>query len=72
MKKKYFFRRVTQPILAICCMLLFFNVSVLAQNSISVKGQVVDAESEEPLIGVSIQERGARTVLSPTLTETFP
>ena len=60
MKKKYFFRRVTQPILAICCMLLFFNVSVLAQNSISVKGQVVDAESEEPLIGVSIQERGGK------------
>lgn len=60
MKKKYFFRRVTQPILAICCMLLFFNVSALAQNSISVKGQVVDAESEEPLIGVSIQERGGK------------
>lgn len=60
MKKKYFFRRVTQPILAICCMLLFFNVSALAQNSISIKGQVVDAESEEPLIGVSIQERGGK------------
>lgn len=32
--------------------------SALAQNAITVKGQVLDAKSKEPLIGVSVLEKG--------------
>lgn len=31
--------------------------SALAQNAITVKGQVLDAKNKEPLIGVSVLER---------------
>ncbi|MCD8183921.1 MAG: TonB-dependent receptor [Bacteroides sp.] len=39
-------------------MLFLSNVGAFAQNSITIKGRVVDAASNESLIGVSIQEKG--------------
>ena len=39
------------------CMFLFSVTQAVAQGQ-SVKGRVIDAASEEPLIGVSIQEKG--------------
>lgn len=41
-------------------MLIFFSVSVLAQNKITVKGHVKDA-NDEPLIGVNVMVVGANT-----------
>lgn len=43
--------------------------SALAQNTITVKGQVLDAKNKEPLIGVSVLERVQPTVPSPISTE---
>lgn len=45
-------------LLSLCCMLFLSNVGAFAQNSITIKGRVVDAASNESLIGVSIQEKG--------------
>lgn len=45
-------------LLFFCCMLFFSDFGAIAQNSITIKGQVVDAATNESLIGVSIQEKG--------------
>lgn len=57
MRKKIFSWKFIQ-LLSLCCMLLLSNVGAFAQNSITIKGQVVDATTNESLIGVSIQEKG--------------
>mgnify|MGYP002533945014 FL=1 len=41
-----------------CCILFLTDVGVCAQNQREVRGQVVDAASNEPLIGVSVLEKG--------------
>ena len=43
-----------------CCMLLFSATRAIAQEQ-SVRGKVIDAANGEPLIGVSIQEKGTTT-----------
>ncbi|WP_300901841.1 TonB-dependent receptor [uncultured Bacteroides sp.] len=58
MRKIFFSWRMMQLLLPICCMLFFSSLGALAQNSISIKGQVVDAGNQESLIGVSILEKG--------------
>ena len=58
MRKNFFSWRMMQLLLPICCMLFFSSLGTLAQNSISIKGQVVDAGNQESLIGVSILEKG--------------
>lgn len=42
--------------LMVCCMMLLFDVGLSAQNTASIQGKVLDAETQEPLIGVSIKE----------------
>ena len=44
-------------LMMLCCM-CFISFGTFAQNGITIRGQVVDAKSNEPLIGVSIQEKG--------------
>ena len=44
--------------LFICCFLLLVDVGLMAQSLREVHGKVVDAVSKEPLIGVSIAEKG--------------
>ena len=56
MRKKIFFRKLVQ-LLFFCCMLLT-SLGTFAQSSITIKGQVVDETTSEPLIGVSILEKG--------------
>ena len=56
MRKKIFFRKLVQ-LLLFCCMLLT-SLGTFAQSSITIKGQVVDETTSEPLIGVSILEKG--------------
>ena len=57
MRKKIFSWKLMQ-LLSLCCMLFLSNSGAFAQNSITIKGQVVDAVTNESLIGVSIQEKG--------------
>ena len=70
MRKKIFFRKLVQ-LLFFCCMLLT-SLGTFAQSSITIKGQVVDETTSEPLIGVSILEKGInkepQMVSLPTLT----
>lgn len=42
----------------VAVIMFFFHVGLFAQNNITVKGTVVDAETRDPLIGVSIQQKG--------------
>ncbi len=58
MRKKIFPWKLVQQLLSVCCMLFLPALGVLAQSNFTIKGQVVDAGNEEPLIGVSIQEKG--------------
>lgn len=57
MRRKIFSWKLVQ-LLSLCCMFFLSNLGVFAQNSITIKGQVVDAATNESLIGVSIQEKG--------------
>lgn len=57
MKQKTYSGKLMQ-LLFLCCMLFFSDFGAIAQNSITIKGQVVDAATNESLIGVSIQEKG--------------
>lgn len=57
MRKRIFSWELIQ-LLFLCCMFSFSALGVFAQNSITIKGQVVDAAINESLIGVSIQEKG--------------
>lgn len=45
-------------LLSVCCMLFLSSLGASAQNSILIKGQVVDDVTDEPLIGVSVAEKG--------------
>lgn len=51
------FQRSFLSFLLVCCMLFLTNVGIVAQNT-SYKGKVIDATTSEPLIGVSIQDKG--------------
>ncbi len=55
--KKHLFSRKLMHLVLLGCM-CFANLEAFAQNGITIKGQVVDAKNNEPLIGVSIQEEG--------------
>ena len=57
MRRKIFSWKLVQ-LLSLCCMFFLSNLGAFAQNSITIKGQVVDAATNESLIGVSIQEKG--------------
>lgn len=57
MRRKIFSWKLVQ-LLSLCCMFFLSNLGAFAQNSITIKGQVVDAGTNESLIGVSIQEKG--------------
>ncbi|MBQ8500909.1 MAG: TonB-dependent receptor [Bacteroides sp.] len=57
MRQKIFSRKLVQ-LLSLCCLFFLSIPGAYAQNGITVKGQVVDAGTNEPLIGVSIQEKG--------------
>lgn len=50
-------RQWTRTIAFIVLVMWMGLSSALAQNAITVKGQVLDAKSKEPLIGVSVLER---------------
>lgn len=43
---------------AFSCLLFISDIDLLAQNNINIKGQVQDAITKEPLIGVSVQVKG--------------
>lgn len=51
-------RQWTRTIAFIVLVMWMGLSSALAQNAITVKGQVLDAKSKEPLIGVSVLEKG--------------
>lgn len=55
--RKHLFSRKLMQLMMLCCM-CFISFGTFAQNGITIRGQVVDAKSNEPLIGVSIQEKG--------------
>lgn len=57
MKKKPSLRKAAQ-LFFIGCILLLSNVDLFAQNAVDIRGQVLDATNEEPLIGVSVVEKG--------------
>ena len=57
MRRKIFSWKLIQ-LLSLCCMFFLSNLGTFAQSSITIKGQVVDAATNESLIGVSIQEKG--------------
>lgn len=41
-----------------CCLLFLLDIGIYAQHSQTSKGKVIDATTNEPLIGVSILEKG--------------
>lgn len=45
-------------LLSFCCCLFLSDVGLYAQNALTLTGQVVDATTKDPLIGVTIQEKG--------------
>lgn len=57
MRQKIFSWRHMLPLVAF--FLMFISADpIWSQSSISIRGQVIDAGNQEPLIGVSIQEKG--------------
>lgn len=59
MRKKFHSWKLMQ--LCLCCCMLLFSVARVSAQQQSVKGRVIDATNGEPLIGVSIQEKGTTT-----------
>lgn len=57
MRNKSFSGKTIQRLL-FCCTLFLYSVGLSAQNSVTVQGQILDATSQEPLIGVSVVEKG--------------
>lgn len=57
MRRKFFSWKLMQ-LLSLCCMFFLSDLGAFAQSSITIKGQVMDAATNESLIGVSIQEKG--------------
>lgn len=56
-EKKSFSRKAIQ-LFSLCCIFFLYSVGLSAQNSVTVQGQILDATSREPLIGVSVLEKG--------------
>lgn len=56
MRRKFLLRNLCSYFL-VCCMLFLYSIEGVAQNAITIKGQVLDANSNEPLIGVSVYEK---------------
>ena len=52
------FRQATRWLLA-CCILFLTDVGAMAQGTREVRGTVLDANTNEPLIGVSVVEKGS-------------
>ena len=44
--------------LLLCCFLFLSDDGLYAQNALTLTGQIVDTATKEPLIGVTIQEKG--------------
>lgn len=57
MRKEIFKWNVMQ-LLTICCILFVSSLGTMAQNVITISGNVQDANSKDPLIGVTILEKG--------------
>lgn len=57
MRKEIFSWKLMQ-LLTLCFMLFLSDLGAFAQNGITVRGNVQDANSKEPLIGVTIHEKG--------------
>ena len=57
MREKNYSRKAIQ-LLSLCCVFLLYSVGLSAQSSVTVQGQILDATSQEPLIGVSVVEKG--------------
>lgn len=59
--KKSSFQRISCRFLLLICMLMAVTLNVNAQGvTVTVKGQVVDAATNEPLIGVTVRERDSK------------
>lgn len=59
MGKKNYFIPSSLQLIAICCMLFLSLPGIHAQSQVTAKGQVIDASTNEPLIGVSVVEKGS-------------
>ncbi len=70
MKSNSFMFRILQ-FLSICTILFFFSSGLYAQSTIQVQGQILDATTQEPLIGVSILEKGTTNGLISDLDGNF-
>lgn len=57
MRKKLFSKKAIR-LLSLCCIFFLSIMGLSAQNSTTIQGQVLDAAYQEPLIGVSIMEKG--------------
>src|SRR5574344_2061 len=57
MRKEIFKWNVMQ-LLTICCILFVSSLGTMAQNVITISGNVQDANSKDPLIGVTTLEKG--------------
>lgn len=57
MKREPFLWKALQ-LLSVCCMFLLVSAGLKAQSQIEIKGRVLEASTQEPLIGVSVQEKG--------------
>jgi TonB-linked SusC/RagA family outer membrane protein len=55
MRKEFF---LVVQLLSLCCMFFFPSLELFAQNSVTVRGVILDATTQEPLIGVSVLEKG--------------
>jgi TonB-linked SusC/RagA family outer membrane protein len=58
MEGKLFSRGIIMRQIIICCILFLSSLGLFAQNSTDIQGQILDAATKEPLIGVSILEKG--------------
>ena len=57
MNLKTIFSRMKRLML-ISCMILMCDVGAFAQSIQNVKGTVLDASTQEPMIGVTVREKG--------------
>lgn len=57
MKRNLFRRRIVHSLL-VCLALLCFDIGLYAQNVLTVEGVVADKNTKEPLIGVTVSEKG--------------
>ncbi|KAA6351886.1 TonB-dependent receptor SusC [termite gut metagenome] len=58
MKRNLISGRRIMIYLLMCLTLLFFSIGLYAQNVITVEGQVLDKGTNDPVIGVSVVEKG--------------